>query len=148
MALTVIVPVNDSPKFYYMLRDIYGDPLDIAPDDFVSLNYTVYQNFSGVLTPIESFQNIPIPTSQFYTTAQSYPTNIKGVTSSELEDGYNLEVFPYAETNSDGAWESPFTQQNATYVLSVTVSYYMTDPALSGSNLIAKTYSVTVQTRG
>ena len=148
MALTVVVPVNDSPKFYYMLRDIYGAPLDIAPDDFVSLTYTVYQSFSGVLSPVEGFQNVPIPASQFYTTAQSYPANIKGVTSSELEDGYNLEVFPYVETNSDGVWESPFAQLNATYVLSVTASYYMTDSALSGANLIAKTYSVTVQTRG
>ena len=148
MALTIVVPVNDSPKFYYMLRDIYGNPLDIKPNDFVSLKYTVFQNISNTLVAVVGFEDVVIPQSQFYTTAQTYPANIKGVTASELEDGYNLEVFPYAETNSDGVWESPFTQLNATYVLSVTASYYMTDSALPGANIITKTYSVTVQTRG
>ena len=148
MPLTVVVPVDDSPKFYYMLRDIYGDPLAIEPDDFVSLTYTVFRSLSGSLVTVEGFENIAIPAAQFHTTAQSFPPNIKGVTASELEGGYNLEVFPYVETESGGVWKSPFSDLNATYVLSVTASYYMTDSALTGANLIAKTYSVTVQTRG
>lgn len=148
MALTVVVPVDDSPKFYYMLRDIYGNPIGLKPSDFTSLSYTVYKSESNSLIPVDGFENVAISPEQYHETPLPYPDNIKGVTASELEAGYNLEVFPYAKAETGNVWKSPFAQLNATYVLAVTASYYMTDSALLDVNLIAKTYSVTVQTRG
>lgn len=140
---SVNVQAGDSPKLYFYLRDIYGNPLDLDLSEFEELSYSVAIMHNGVAYPLEDYQNIT-DGLVWNATPQDYPENASGAKSSV---GWNLCVFPYVPPEANGdAWISPFSEKNATYVLSVNLAYYMQDPALDGAAKYRRSYKVRVVT--
>ncbi len=140
---SISVQINDSPKLYFLLKDIYGEALALERADFDSLSYSVVKIQGGVEYPVDGFSKITTGLV-WYPNAQEYPENIKGLTSAEKEEGYNLIVFPYDDV--DGAWKSPFNEANATYNLIVELAYFMNDAALTGASLYERSYRVRITT--
>lgn len=140
--LSLSIDRNDSPKFYFSFQDIYGNALEIEPEDLVELTYTVSRMVRGALYPLEDYTDVPIPTDNWRNSPAEFPAKIVGVSSST--DGYNLELFPY--TNVDGNWKSPFSITNTTYYLTATIAYYMSDVALQDAALYRRSISVKVTT--
>ena len=60
--LSLSIDRNDSPKFYFSFQDIYGNALEIEPEDLVELTYTVSRMVSGTLYPIDGYTDVAIPT--------------------------------------------------------------------------------------
>lgn len=140
--LSMAIDRNDSPKFYFSFQDIYGNALEIEPEDLVELTYSVSRMVSGTLYPIDGYTDVAIPIENWRNTPAEYPSKIVGVSSSAA--GYNLELFPY--TNVDGQWKSPFAIKNTTYYLTATIAYYMSDVALQDAALYRRSISVKVTT--
>lgn len=147
--MAIMINRNDSPKFYLMLRDIYGNSLGVKPGDFQDLSFSIYKVSGVTRTILEGYDNVPIPQEYFYSEAQEYPGTIKNVTSAEKAEGYNFKLFPYVAKTEDGVarWTSPFSESNTTYEIAVNLSYYMKDDALDGLALLTRTLTISVQTR-
>lgn len=147
--MAIIIDKDDSPKFYMFVRDIYGNTLGATRSDFTELKYSIYKYVSGVRTAVDGFTNINISSDNYYTQPQQYPSTIKGLSNEEIESGYNLTFFPYKITQDNGVdvWSSPFSETNALYEIVVTMAYQMTDPALTGTALLKRNFTISVQTR-
>lgn len=140
---TINVQAGDSPKLYFYLRDIYGNPLDLELNEFEELSYSVAIMHNGVAYPLEDYQEIT-DGLVWESTPQTYPENASG---SKSADGWNLCVFPYVPPEESGdPWISPFSEKNATYVLNVNLAYFMNDPALEGAARYRRSYKVKIVT--
>lgn len=144
--MTITVQSGDSPKIYALVRDIYGNAISLENNAIIAFKYSVYKIVSGVRVAVEGFSEVDIPTTCYHKDTAAYPSNITGLTTSEIQDGYNIELFPYIakETNGDAVWESPFKDAGTTYEINVILRYIMSDAALVGSASINKTFSVRV----
>ena len=140
--LSISINTNDSPKLYFAFFDIYGHALNVAATDLIELKYSVTRVVAGRQYAVDDFTDVVIPLDNWHAEPASYPSNIKGVSSSS--GGYNLELFPYY--NKDGVWASPFTQTNSTYYLTVYLSYYMSDVALDESAVYRRSVTVAIST--
>lgn len=140
--MKVFVKPNDSPKFYALVRDIYGDPILAEPSDLTTFSYTVCKVVSGARVPVEGFVDVPIPDTNWKNPLEDYPDNIQGLSTADKAAKYNVEVFPYKAV--DGSWVSPFTDPNSLYELTVNIVYNMNDPALEGFALIDKSFVIQV----
>lgn len=150
MTLRISVKAGDSPKIYTLLRNIYGEPLDVAVDDLSEFTYSVYRVLQGARYPVENFVDVPIPVSCFHQEPVPYPENIVGLSTAEKNANYNVEVFPYLRTTVEGVsyWVSPFTIPGGLYELKINIRYTMDDPALEGVALIDKSFVVQVSVEG
>lgn len=139
---TITIKTNDSPKFYFSFKDIYGEPLEINATDFTVLKYSVSRKIANSLYPVEGYADVAIPASNWKNPPEEYPASVVGV--GESSTVYNLELFPY--TKVDGKWTSPFSLRNETYCLTVSLAYYMSDDALDGTAIYERSESVTIKT--
>lgn len=137
------IQIKDSPKMFFLLKDIYGDVLTLEQSAFYKLSFSVVKIQSGSEYPVEGYTDVTTGLV-WNSSAQEYPENIKGLTAAEKAEGYNLVVFPYRV--EDGAWVSPFTEANATYNLIVTVEYNMQDDALASTSKYHREYRVRITT--
>lgn len=140
--MRIAVKAGDSPKIYALVRDIYGNPLEAEASDFTAFKYSVYKIVAGNRIAVPGFTDITIPAANYKKPPVDYPDNISGLSTSEIAEKYNVEVFPYIVEN--GAWKSPFTDYNSLYELAVNLVYSMEDPALTGTALIDKSFTVQV----
>lgn len=145
---TITVKKDDSPKIYALLSDIYGAPLSLPSESIDSFKYSVYKIVSSKRIPVEGFTDVDIDlASCYHREPKQYPERISGINTSDMRLGYNVEVFPYrlTEVNDTPIWSSPFNVAGLQYEIDVTLRYYMTDVALSGSGYINKTFTVRVR---
>ncbi|MBQ9875370.1 MAG: hypothetical protein IJM30_13025 [Thermoguttaceae bacterium] len=140
--MTVNVKAGDSPKFYAMIRDIYGDPLSVSAAELDEFSYTVYKVAGGRRFPVEGFVDVPIDSSCYHVEPLDVPTGLVGDSFEE----YNVEIFPYRAVEVDGVseWVSPFSEVNANYDLAVKMRYAMGDPALDGTAFINKEFAIRI----
>ena len=141
---SLTIQAGDAPKIYAFLSDIYGEVLSIPVDDIETFKYSVFRVVSGARIPVDGFVDIDLPPVCYHEEAAPYPDTIVGLSTAEIEKGYNVEVFPYTLDSETNEWRSPFTNPGSQYQLVVTLRYAMQDPALAGTGYINKTFSVRI----
>ena len=146
--MSITVKSGDSPKFYALLKDIYGDALGVSSNELDEFSYSVYRVVNGERFPVAGFVDVEIPASCYHQPPENAPSGLATISGGSFDE-YNVEIFPYRAVENDGVleWKSPFiaeTAQGAAYDRVVKMRYLMDDSALSGAAYIDKSFTVRV----